>query len=62
MIPADKLHKMEKEVAYTSITEEQAKQAVLEGATVYALTHRTLNYTEYFVASSPRDNELSLDK
>lgn len=62
MIPITNPNQFPKDAALKPVTEEQAKQAALDGATVYALTHRTLNYTEYFVASSVRNDELSLDK
>lgn len=61
MIPITNPAQLPADLSYQIVGEATAKQAVLDGSTVYALHHRTLNYTEYFVASLTRDDGLSLD-
>jgi hypothetical protein len=49
MIPITNPAQLPKEHAYQIVSKSTAEQAILDGATVYALTHVTLGYTEYFV-------------
>lgn len=49
MIPITNPNQLPKGVSFQIVGEAAARQAILDGSTVYALTHRTLNYVEYFV-------------
>lgn len=49
MIPITSPAQLPKEHTYQIVGKQTAEQAILDGSTVYALHHVTLDYTEYFV-------------